>query len=99
MVVYSKDHKAFNDKVHAFFLGIGSEERPERTKGLSDGLNAAGIKTIYYESPGTATSSSPGVVASKSLFLCYLLKIKMYEFVLYRVPVRTKQNRSLTYLK
>jgi len=49
-----KDRKAFNDKVHAFFLGIGSEERPERTKGLSDGLNAAGIKTIYYESPGTA---------------------------------------------
>ncbi len=49
-----KDRKAFNDKVHVFFLGIGSEEHPERTKGLSDGLNAAGINTIYYESPGTA---------------------------------------------
>ncbi len=49
-----KDRKAFNDNVHVFFLGIGSEEHPERTKGLSDGLNAAGINTVYYESPGTA---------------------------------------------
>ena len=49
-----KDRKAFNDKVHLFFLGIGSEEHPERTKNLSDGLNAAGINTVYYESPGTA---------------------------------------------
>lgn len=49
-----KDSKAFNDKVHVFFLGIGSEERPERTKNLSDGLKAAGINNIYYESPGTA---------------------------------------------
>lgn len=49
-----KDRKAFNDKVHTFFLGIGSEEHPERTKGLSDGLKAAGINNIYYESPGTA---------------------------------------------
>lgn len=49
-----KDPKAFNDKVRVFFLGIGSEERPERTKNLSDGLKAAGINNIYYESPGTA---------------------------------------------
>ncbi len=49
-----KDRKAFNDKIHVFFLGIGSEEHPERTKNLSDGLNAAGINTVYYESPGTA---------------------------------------------
>ena len=49
-----KDRKAFNDKVHTFFLGIGSEEHPERTKNLSDGLKAAGIDNIYYESPGTA---------------------------------------------
>ncbi len=49
-----KDPKAFNDSIHVFFLGIGSEEHPERTKGLSDGLNAAGINTVYYESPGTA---------------------------------------------
>ena len=49
-----KNRKAFNDKLHVFFLGIGSEEHPERTKNLSDGLQAAGINTIYYESPGTA---------------------------------------------
>lgn len=49
-----KDRKAFNDKIHVFFLGIGSEEHPERTKNLSGGLNAAGINTVYYESPGTA---------------------------------------------
>ncbi|MDR2534209.1 MAG: hypothetical protein LBC81_05510 [Tannerellaceae bacterium] len=49
-----KDRKAFNYKVHVFFLGIGSEERPERTKSLSDGLKAAGINNIYYESPGAA---------------------------------------------
>lgn len=49
-----KDRKAFNNKVHLFFLGIGSEEHPERTKNLSDGLNSAGINTVYYESPGTA---------------------------------------------
>ncbi|MDD4514273.1 alpha/beta hydrolase-fold protein [Massilibacteroides sp.] len=49
-----KDSKAFNDKVHVFFIGIGSEEHPERAKGLSDGLKAAGINNVYYESPGTA---------------------------------------------
>ncbi|MDH6313754.1 enterochelin esterase-like enzyme [Parabacteroides sp. PFB2-10] len=49
-----KDKKAFNEKVHVFFLGIGSEERPERTRNLSEGLKAAGINNVYYESPGTA---------------------------------------------
>lgn len=49
-----KDRKAFNSKVHAFFLGIGAMENPERTKALSDGLKAAGINNIYYESPETA---------------------------------------------
>lgn len=49
-----KDRQAFNDRVHVFFLGIGSEEHPERIKQLSDGLKRAGINNIYYESPGTA---------------------------------------------
>lgn len=49
-----KDPKAFNEKVHVFFLGIGSEEQPERTRSLSDRLKKAGINNIYYESPGTA---------------------------------------------
>jgi len=46
--------QSFNEKVHLLFLGIGSEERPERTKALADGLKAAGISNVvYYESPGT----------------------------------------------
>lgn len=49
-----KDPTSFNKKVKVFFLGVGSEENPERTKNLSDGLKSAGINNIYYESPGTA---------------------------------------------
>ena len=47
------DSAAFNKKVRAFFLGIGTAEG-QRMKGLSDALKAAGIKHVYYESPGTA---------------------------------------------
>ena len=47
--------QSFNEKVHVLFMGIGSEERPERTKALAEGLKAAGISNVvYYESPGTA---------------------------------------------
>ena len=47
--------QSFNEKVKLLFVGIGSEERPERTKALADGLKAAGISNVvYYESPGTA---------------------------------------------
>ena len=49
-----KDPKAFNEKVHVLFMGIGSEENPGRTKSLSDNLTKAGINNIYYESEGTA---------------------------------------------
>jgi enterochelin esterase family protein len=35
-------------------MGIGSEERPERTRNLSESLKNAGISNIYYESLGTA---------------------------------------------
>lgn len=50
-----KDRKKFNDEVKTFFLGIGSEEHhTESTRKLSEGLNAAGIENVYYESPGTA---------------------------------------------
>ena len=48
-----KDPESFNKKVHAFFLGIGSEEG-SHIKSLSDALTKAGIKNVYYESPGTA---------------------------------------------
>ena len=47
------DSKAFNKKVHAFFIGIGSEEG-QGAKSLSDAFTAAGIDNVYYESPGTA---------------------------------------------
>jgi enterochelin esterase family protein len=47
------DPAAFNQKVHTFFIGIGSKEG-QRMKTMSDGLKKAGIHNVYYESPGTA---------------------------------------------
>jgi len=47
------DPEAFNRQVHAFFLGIGSEEGP-RMKALSEALRKAGIHNTYFESKGTA---------------------------------------------
>jgi enterochelin esterase family protein len=47
------DAEAFNKKVKVLFLGIGSPEGP-RTKNFSEQLTQAGIKNIYFESPGTA---------------------------------------------
>ncbi len=47
------DAAAFNKRVKVFFLGIGSEEGTG-TKTYSEQLTNAGIKNVYYESPGTA---------------------------------------------
>jgi len=47
------DAEAFNKKVKLLFLGIGSVEGPG-TKNFSDQLSKAGIKNVYFESPGTA---------------------------------------------
>jgi S-formylglutathione hydrolase FrmB len=47
------DAAAFNQKVKVLFLGIGSMEGPN-TKNFSDQLTKAGIKNVYFESPGTA---------------------------------------------
>jgi enterochelin esterase-like enzyme len=47
------DAAAFNKQVKVLFLGIGSAEGPG-TKTFSESLTQAGIKNIYYESPGTA---------------------------------------------
>jgi len=47
------DAAAFNKKVKLLFLGIGSAEGPN-TKTFSEQLTSAGIKNVYYESPGTA---------------------------------------------
>ncbi len=51
------DSKVFNEKLRVLFLSIGTAEG-ERfytgVKGYRDSLEAAGIKTTFYESPGTA---------------------------------------------
>jgi enterochelin esterase family protein len=47
------DAAAFNKKVKVLFLGIGSAEG-QGTKTFSDALTQAGIKNVYFESPGTA---------------------------------------------
>ena len=47
------DAAGFNKKVKVLFLGIGSAEGPG-TKTFSEQLTQAGIKNVYYESPGTA---------------------------------------------
>ena len=47
------DSAAFNKKVKVLFLSTGSVEGP-RVKQFSDALTQAGIKNVYFESPGTA---------------------------------------------
>lgn len=51
------DAAAFNQKVKLVYLSIGTNE-PERmyqgVKGFHESLEKAGIKHMYYESPGTA---------------------------------------------
>jgi enterochelin esterase family protein len=47
------DAAAFNKKVKLLFLGIGSVEGPG-TKTFSEALTKAGVKNVYFESPGTA---------------------------------------------
>lgn len=47
------DAAAFNKKVKALFLGIGSMEGPG-TKNFSENLTKAGIRNVYFESAGTA---------------------------------------------
>lgn len=47
------DPTVFNKKVKLLFLGIGSVEGPG-TRKFSEQLTQAGIKNVYFESPGTA---------------------------------------------
>ncbi len=47
------DADAFNRKVKLLFLGIGSMEGPG-AKNFSEALTKAGIKNVFFESPGTA---------------------------------------------
>ncbi len=55
-VVYNgalRDARGVNERLHVLFLGIGTLEGA-RMKALRDALTRAGIRNIYYESPGTA---------------------------------------------
>lgn len=51
------DANAFNQKVKLLYISIGTDE-PERmqtvVKGFHEALEKAGIKQVFYESPGTA---------------------------------------------
>jgi enterochelin esterase-like enzyme len=47
------DPDAFNKKMKVLFLGIGTAEG-QGTKNFSEQLTNAGIKNVYFESPGTA---------------------------------------------
>jgi enterochelin esterase-like enzyme len=47
------DPAAFNSKVKLLFLSTGSVEGPG-VKKFSDQLTQAGVKNVYFESPGTA---------------------------------------------
>ena len=51
------DAEAFNNRVRLVWLGIGTEEAPwmyDSVKNYHEMLESAGIKHIFYESPGTA---------------------------------------------
>jgi enterochelin esterase-like enzyme len=51
-----EDPNGFNQKVKVFFLGAGGRERQANPNiwDLHEALAKAGIKSVYYESPGTA---------------------------------------------
>ncbi len=48
------DAAAFNRKVKVLFFSIGTAEGAARVRSYHEQLDAAGIKNIFYESPGTA---------------------------------------------
>jgi enterochelin esterase family protein len=48
------DADAFNQKVHAFYVSIGTTENAEGARAFHQALEAQGIKHVYFESQGTA---------------------------------------------
>jgi enterochelin esterase family protein len=48
------DPDAFNKKVHAFFVSVGTTENTEGARAFHKALEAQGIMHAYYESEGTA---------------------------------------------
>jgi enterochelin esterase-like enzyme len=50
------DAASFNRRMHVLFLSIGTAEAQrmqDSVRGFHDALDKAGIKTVFYESPGT----------------------------------------------
>jgi enterochelin esterase-like enzyme len=48
------DSDAFNNKVHAFYVSIGTTENTQGARAFHAALDAQGIKHTYFESEGTA---------------------------------------------
>jgi enterochelin esterase family protein len=48
------DADAFNKRVRAFYVSIGTTENTEGARAFHEALDAQGIKHVYYESEGTA---------------------------------------------
>jgi enterochelin esterase family protein len=48
------DPDAFNNKVHAFYISVGTAENTQGARGFHSALEAQGIKHVYFESEGTA---------------------------------------------
>ncbi len=48
------DPKAFNDKVHTFYISVGTTEKTDGARSFHAALDAQGVHHTYYESPGTA---------------------------------------------
>jgi len=44
----------FNKQVHLFYVSMGSKEGATTGRSIHEELDKAGIKNVYYESPGTA---------------------------------------------
>jgi len=44
----------FNKQVHLFYVSMGSKEAASTGRSIHEDLDKAGIKNVYYESPGTA---------------------------------------------
>ena len=48
------DPEAFNKKVHAFYVSVGTTENMQGARSLHEALESQGIRHAYYESEGTA---------------------------------------------
>ena len=48
------DAGAFNKKVHAFYVSIGTTENTQGARAFHSALDSHGVKHTYYESEGTA---------------------------------------------